>query len=398
MERIPAILVRIVLLALVLAVLIVAGRTLMARKRTALAQAPKFELASAPVDVVEAYTGDLEEGHDYLAVTEPFRTAAVSARITAAIERVHVREGDAVKEGDLLISLDDRQFRDGLATMEAQTAQAEADLAANQASVTSLRESLAYWERECDRDRKLAESDTIPRSQAEGTAEKANEAGGRLASAEQKSLALEQQVRAAQRRADELRTMLTYSTIASPFAGVVTVKEVDPGDLATPGRTLLVVEDRSSVKLAFNVPQSDLPAFRAGLAASFAINGSTRRAAVSRVYPSLSRARMVRAEVVQSGAEAADLPLGAYVEVSVVFRRCEQATLVPVDALVEISQGQRRIFVIENGVLRARPVLVLGMACEIAAVEGIAAGEQVVVNSFLGWARLSDGMKVEARR
>lgn len=397
MKRFLGILLRVTLLIVVLAAIVLAARALMARKRQALAKSPKFELAAAPVDVVSAYRGDLDEGHDYLAVTEPVRTATISARITAAIERVHVQEGATVAQGDVLVTLDSRQFRDGLAAMEAQIAQAEAECAANEANVATLRESAAYWDRERERDSKLAESETIPRTQAEATAEKANEARGRLTAAKQKSVALEQQVRALQRKADELRTTLSYCTISSPFAGVVTVKHVDPGDLAAPGKTLLVVEDRSSVKLAFDVPQGDLPTFHEGLPVSFAVNGDNRSARVRRVYPSLSRARMVRAEIMLSGSEAEELPLGAYVDVMVVFRRCEQATLVPVDAVINGSRESPHAFVVRDGVLDARPVKVLGRACELAAVDGIEPGEQVVVSSFLGWARLSDGMKVEAR-
>jgi RND family efflux transporter MFP subunit len=397
MKRFLGILVRIALLVLLLVGMVAAGRKLIARKRQAFAKSPKFELAAAPVDVVSAYRGDLDEGHDYLAVTEPVRTATISARITAAIERVHVQEGVTVAKGDVLVTLDNRQFRDGLAAMEAQIAQAEAELAANEANVASLKESAAYWDRERERDRKLAEGETIPRAQAEATAEKANEARGRLTTAKQKSVALEQQVRALQRKADELRTTLSYCTVTSPFAGMVTVKQVDPGDLAAPGKTLLIVEDRSSVKLAFDVPQSDLPAFREGLPAAFSVNGANRSGRVTRVYPSLSRARMVRAEIILSGTETGGLPLGAYMDVTVVFRRCEQATLIPVDAVITNSPETAHVFVVRDGVLDARPVKVLGRACEVAAVEGIAPGEQVVVSSFLGWARLSDGMKVEAR-
>ncbi len=397
MKRFLGILLRIALLISILAALVLLGRGLMARKSKALAQSPKFELTAARLEVVSAYLGDLDEGHDYLAVTEPIRTASISARITAAIEQVRVQEGDTVAEGEMLVTLDGRQFQDGLATLEAQIAQSEAELAANQANVLTLKESSAYWERERERDRKLAESETIPRAQAEATAEKTNQARGGFASALQKSLALEQQVRALQRKADELRTTLSYCSISSPFAAVVTVKQIDPGDLAAPGKTLLVVEDRSSVKLAFDVPQSDLPVFQVGLAASFRVGGDTRKAVISRVYPSLSRARMVRAEIILSGTETQGLPLGAYFNVSVVFQRCEQMTLIPVDALIASSSETTLVFVLRDGLLEARTVKVLGKACELAAVEGIAPGEQVVVNSFLGWARLSDGMKVEAR-
>ncbi|OGV75464.1 MAG: hypothetical protein A3K19_29340 [Lentisphaerae bacterium RIFOXYB12_FULL_65_16] len=390
--------IRWVVLVLVVAALVAGGRFLVQRKRQALAKSPKFELRATPVDTAAATTGNLDEGHDYLSVIEPLQIANVSARITATVEKVHRQEGETVQAGDVLVTLDDRQFRDGVATMEAQTQQAKADLAANQASVTSLKESLAYWQRESERDRKLAVGGTIPPAQAEATAERTNEARGKLTSAEQKSRALEQQVEALQRKTDELRTTLTYCTIASPFAGVVTVKAVDAGDLASPGKTLLVVEDRSTLKLAFDVPQGDLPAFAAGLPVSFTVGDKVRQAAVSRLYPALNRARMVRAEALLTGPATEGLTLGAYVNAAVVFRRRENVTLVPVTAIVESPEGTPRVFVVRDGRLQVRPVTLLGTACELAGVEGVAAGEQVVISSFLGWARLSDSMAVEARQ
>ena len=395
--------IRWVVLVLVVAALVAGGRFLVQRKRQALAKSPKFELRATPVDTAAATTGNLDEGHDYLSVIEPLQIANVSARITATVEKVHRQEGETVQAGDVLVTLDDRQFRDGVATMEAQTQQAKADLAANQASVTSLKESLAYWQRESERDRKLAVGGTIPPAQAEATAERTNEARGKLTSAEQKSRALEQQVEALQRKTDELRTTLTYCTIASPFAGVVTVKAVDAGSEAMEqddvvGKTLLVVEDRSTLKLAFDVPQGDLPAFAAGLPVSFTVGDKVRQAAVSRLYPALNRARMVRAEALLTGPATEGLTLGAYVNAAVVFRRRENVTLVPVTAIVESPEGTPRVFVVRDGRLQVRPVTLLGTACELAGVEGVAAGEQVVISSFLGWARLSDSMAVEARQ
>lgn len=386
------------MLVLVVVALVVVGRRLVLRKQRALAQAPRFELRSTPVAVATAVTGALEEGHEYLAVIEPLQAADVSARVTATVEAVHCQEGKEVAAGDLLVTLDSRQFRDALAAVEAQIQQARAQVAANQATVTSLGATVAYWQRESDRDRRLAEGGTAPSAQAEATAEKANEARGRLMAAEQTSLALEQQVEALQRKADEVRTTLTYCRIVSPFAGVVTAKAVDSGDLASPGRTLVVVEDRSSLKLAFDVPQGDLPAFTVGLPVRFVVGGGAREARVSRLYPALNRARMVRAEALLEGAATAGLTLGAYVEATVVFQRREAVTLVPVTAILEGGASVRpRVFVVRDGRLQVREVTVLGTACEQAGVEGIEAGEVVVVSTFLGWARLSDGMAVEVR-
>jgi len=386
-----------VLLVVVVVALVLAGRRLVLRKKQSLAQAPRFELRSTPVAVATAVTGALEEGHDYLAVIEPLQAADVSARLTATGEAVHCQEGKEVAAGEVLVTLDSRQFRDSLAAVEAQIAQARAQVAANQATVVSLRATVAYWQRESERDRRLAEGGTAPSAQAEATAEKANEARGRLMAAEQTSLALEQQVEALQRKADEVRTTLTYCRITSPFDGVVTAKAVDPGDLASPGRTLVVVEDRSSLKLAFDVPQGDLPAFTVGLPVRFLVGGGAREARVSRLYPALNRARMVRAEALLEGAATAGLTLGATVEATVVFQRREAVTLVPVTALLEGGAVRPRVFVVRDGLLQVREVTVLGTACEQAGVEGVEPGEAVVVSTFLGWARLSDGMAVEVR-
>ena len=61
------------------------------------------------------------------------------------------------------------------------------------------------------------------------------------------------------------------------------------------------------------------------------------------------------------------------------------------------GEGEARVFVVKDGALQSRRVDILGTANDQAAVTGLDAGEQVVVHSFLGWARLHEGMEVEAQ-
>ncbi|MDY0212866.1 MAG: efflux RND transporter periplasmic adaptor subunit [Desulfuromonadaceae bacterium] len=391
---------RICIAILVLLILVVGGRALILKKKRDLAQAPRYQAPTTLVDTVAAYVGDLTEVHDYLAMVEPVQSVNITARVTATLKTVKVGEGDKVSAGQSLLTLDNRQTEAQLEAVLAQIKQTQADLQGNKATVTTLEESFAYWSRESERDTQLARNETIAPAQAEATVEKKNDAEGKLRTAKLKSASIEQQIRSLEARQNELKTILSYGNIQSPFQGVVTSRFVDPGDQAAPGKPLLVIESTGAMMIAFDVPQTDLPSVEAGLDVSFKVDGNVRVATISRLYPSLNRARMVRAEVVLTDEEAAGLTSGQYLTATVALQTHKDVSLIPVGALIEGGGlgNAARIFVVAEGVLSRRQVQVLGTACDQAAVEGVDSGEQVVLHSFLGWARLADGMRVSARK
>jgi RND family efflux transporter MFP subunit len=390
--------VRILIILVAVAVIAGGGLALVKHKKQTLAQAPKYGMRPTPVRVASARLGDLRETRDYLAVVEPIRSANVSARLTANVDKVSADENVPAKVGDILVVLDGRQIEESLGAMKAQIAQAEAELKSNEATVESLAKSAAYWEREAGRDHTLAGKGAIPGAQAEGTADKADEVKGKLEASRQKSLAVGHLVESLKRRYSELETQLSYCTICSPFDGLVSRRMVDPGDMAVPGKTLIVIEDRSSLKLGFDVPQQDLPQVREGLGVVYSVAGKEHTAALSHLFPSLNAARMLRAEVYLDGADAAALSSGAYLPLQVVLGNSRNATLVPASSLVESPDRNPYVFIVQDGHLAARSVKVLGSSGDEVAVEGVQAGEQVVLSTFLGWAQLASGRKVEVMK
>jgi len=388
--------IRILIVLIVAAALVFGGVLLVKHKKQALAAAPKYGMQPMPGRVASARLGDLRKTRDYLAVVEPIRVADVSARVTASVEKVLRDENEWVKAGDVLVTLDSRQIEESIAAMKAQVEQAQADLASNQATVDSLERTVAYWDREAQRDRALADKGAIPGAQAEGTVDKASEARGRLDAARQKSAAIGRSIESLQRRQAELETTLDYCTIRSPFDGIVSHRRVDPGDLAVPGKSLMVVEDRSQLRLGFDVPQQDLPEVREGLVVEYSAAQQSREAKLSHLFPSLNTARMLRAEVYLSGRGVDGLSSGAYVPLRVVLGNAKDVTLVPGTALIESPDGHAHVFVVRDGHLEARSVNVLGSSGDDVAVDGIQAGEQVVLSTFLGWAQLASGQMVEA--
>ncbi len=380
----------------VVVLLVAGGRILVLRKKQRLTKAPVAKFAEKSVDTVRAVRGDLTEHHDYLAWIEPIRTSQISARVTAHITQILHEEGDQVKKGERLVLLDDRDMRDAIAIAKAQIGQAQAELEVNETLLKSLRKTTAYWQAEAQRDSKLAAKGAIPEAQAQATLEKYNVALGKERSAEQRSQVIRQQILTLKVRIKELETRLSYYTITAPFNGTVSARMVDPGDLAVPGKPLLTLEDTSAIKLAFDIPQVDLSFIKVGMAGSFSYEGKTYQAKISRIYPKLNQAHMVRAEALLPATLNSRLPLGAYVTCSVNFVTLKNEVLIPIRALIDMHD-QYYVFVVEHGTLKRHGVQVLGTACDKVAVRGIDSGAEVVVHSFLGWANLSDGLKVETR-
>ncbi len=369
---------------------------LVKRKQKVLANAPKYGIRPTPVRVVPARKGDFLEKRDYLSLVEPIREADISARVTATVEKVLHDENDLVKKGDVLVILDGRAQRENISEVRARIEEARADLASNRATVLSLEKTVAYWSREAKRDKTLADKGAIPGAQAEGTADKANEAIGKLSSARKKSDSIAHLIASLQHKQAGLKTALSYCTLRSPFDGIVKERMVDPGDMAVPGKYLMVVEDRSELKLSFDVPQEDLPRVKVGLDVLIHVEGETRIARLSHLYPSLNRARMLRAEVNLFEKNRYNLSPGAYIPISLVVAKMQDVTLVPSSCIVNSPEGRPEVFVVIKNRIKARQVTVRGANGDLVAIEGVKPGELIVKNTFLGWAQLSSGLKIEA--
>ena len=369
-------------------------------KKQSLARAPKLGVGPVPVHVIAARSGSLSQSHRYLAVVEPLQTAVISARLAAEIESIKCDEGDVVKAGEVMAVLDSREIQAAIAATEAQIRQSREDLQASQVLVDSLAASVEYWLRERARDQSLREDNAaaISLAEVEGTSEKLQLKRGELASAKHRMSSVQHGVEVLQEKKRELETKLDYCTIRSPFDGVVTERMVDSGDMATSSRSLFRVEDRSVVRLVFDVPQKDLSDTVPGLPVVFGSGEETRRYSLSRLYPSLNAVRMMRAEVDVPGTDVPELVTGTYIPLSVECRTYDNAILIPSSSLVDSTDGTRQVFIVVENQLAVRPVTVLASQHNEVAVSGIQAGEQVVVHTFLGWTRCYPGQKVEVIR
>jgi multidrug efflux pump subunit AcrA (membrane-fusion protein) len=303
--------------------------------------------------------------------------------------------GDRVRQGQLLVELDSRD-------LDAQLRQAqEARLAAKEAlpeadsAIASAKAGLELAQITHQRMEDLYKKASVSLQELDESSArlKSAQAAYEMAAARRRQVA----ARAAQAEAavEAAVIMQGYSRVLAPFDGVVTDKRVEPGNLATPGAPLAVVERDGEYRLEASVDESRLRQTRAGQEVSVVLDalGEKVAARVSEVVPvvdAASRSGTVRINL----APMPQLRSGLFGRA--LFSEGKRSVLaVPGTAVRE--QGQlRMVFVVRDGVARTRMVS-LGDAREgwVEALSGLDAGEKVVLSVPPG---LADGARVEVRQ
>jgi membrane fusion protein (multidrug efflux system) len=196
-----------------------------------------------------------------------------------------------------------------------------------------------------------------------------------------------------QARVASARSRLSDTVIRAPFSGRVGLRRVSVGGLVAPGTVITTLDDTSSIKLDFTVPERVVAAMRAGLeieATSVAYPGQTfsgRVASVdSRVDPS-TRSVIVRAIVPN---EQGLLKPGMFMNVRI-SRGAADVLVVPEEALVP-EQGDVFVYVVADGKASKRKIQTGQRTIgNVQVTDGLRAGDMVVTE---GTQKLRDGASV----
>lgn len=190
----------------------------------------------------------------------PEREANIRAEASGAVVEVRVDTGQPVKKGELLARIEAQSLEDNLASAES--------------AVKSADQALRVARREAERVAKLV-------------------AGGALAERDlelalNQVTAAEAQLADAQARVASARNQLGDTVIRAPMAGIVSSRQVNAGDIVTPGTALLTVIDPSSMRLQASVPSESLGSLRVGAPVEFRVRGypgQTFAGSIERISP-----------------------------------------------------------------------------------------------------------------
>jgi len=335
-----------IIVIIVIVLLIAAGVRLVKMKKADIASTPRPAPRLTTVETTRAIQGTFPISTTRLGRIAAKRQTTLAARITSHILTVAVREGAMVKKGEILIQLDDRREKDRVAATRADLAAAKTQLTTQEAIFV--------------RDQKLfaaqaISQETLDKSRASRDAARAR------ATALKKSL-------------DTAVTDLSYTRITAPADGVVTARLADPGDLATPGKALLKLEEQQAgYYIQVNIPQADFARIKEGAPASIRPAGSDTasppvKASVSRIHPAVSTGTLATVEI-DVARQPFGLPTGATVRISLV-EGTASGWKVPGRALLENINKNYVFTVDDQGLVHIVPVAILARNSDWSVVDG----------------------------
>jgi len=284
----------------------------------------KWRSAQTSVTLVKPHYGPAAElvyGTGFVEAQQP---VSVQARITAPIEKVLVEEGQRVTRGQPLFLLADAEQR-------ALSAQAAAQRrAAEQTEARTLALFRQGWVTKAARDQAVATADAARAAEATAGA-----------------------------RQDQL-------VVRAEIDGVVTKRDAEPGELASPTRVLAQLGDPARVRITATIDERDIARVVVGqqaLMSTDAMPGKAIPARVAEITPGGDPSqRAFRVRLLPTS--AANLPLGLSLEINIITRRKDRALLVPASAVTGgkvwlVREGKAHAQEIRTGVTGTEQVEVL---------------------------------------
>jgi len=338
--------------------------------------------APIPVPVVEPPMMSLPRQWLGYGVVRPINSANVSARVASSVVDVPARlkVGEPVAAGEVLVRLDDADYRRSVDSAQQQLASLDAQLGALEVERTGLQErvKLAEADLELARDDERRVSDAAaagaiaPREvdRARG----AVLAAERLLSQLRESLgmmvprktSLQAQQEAAASALGQARASLERCTVASPISGVLQSFSLEIGENVMPGQPVARVVDDSRVEVPITLPAAARASVKRGdrvritssrvPARMRGAEGSEVISAVSRIEPeddAVSRTMTVYAEVAQADVKGIVLAPGDFAEAIVESPPEGTRTVVP-----RRSVRAERVLMVRDGTLASMPVKV----------------------------------------
>lgn len=334
----------------------------------------------APVIVAAARTASVPVTLSVIGNVQAYSAVAVKSQVDGQIREVHFREGQAVKKGDLLFTLDARPY-------EAALRQAEANLAKDKALLDKARADLARLE-------SLVAKDFTSRANYDTA--KANVAS------------LDATIKADEALVEQARLKLEYTRIVAPIDGRVGGILVNAGNLVrandnAAGSTLVVLNQIRPIYVQFSVPESHLSEIRARMAAGkIAVKAQVPqedRVPAEGVLTFINNAVDTATGTIVLKATFANeddrLVPGQFVNVTVELAVIAEAVVVP-PAAVQVGQRGYYVYVVKADSTVELRLVRTGIRTEHAIVieDGLKPGDRVVTEGQL---RLRPGARVAVR-
>jgi membrane fusion protein (multidrug efflux system) len=346
--------VKILLLAVVI-VLAAGGFAVVRGKRAE--QKPAAAVAVAEFlqnDLYIVEPGGLDQALPLTGSLMPLTEATVKAKVAGELVAVAVREGESVKQGQMLAKID-------LTEVGAKVAGREADVAAAKAQ-------LVWAEKNRNQQKALLEKAFISQSAFDNIQSNYEVAIAKLHAAEAELVVA--------------RKAQGDAVLVAPFSGIVSARHAQPGERVALDAKVVSIVDLSRLQLEASVPPAAIGQVKVGQAMSFRVEGFGERefaGRIERINPGATPgSRSISVYAVIDNKEGL-LRGGMFAQGALTLSRVENTLAVPATAVRE-EIGQTYVYAIENNLIKRKNVKVgpPDAAGRVQVLDGLVAGDRIV--------------------
>ncbi len=328
---------------------------------------PQRTVTLGAADVAEARQTPIEEGVPITGTLRPIQTIEVRSRLEGDLTAVYVREGEAVRAGQLLAVFESLDQQGGEQSARADQVAAQGEL------------STAQWNLE--QTRELYRVGAVPERD--------------LRAAQQAVATAQARKTAADARLRSMRLGVRDTRVLAPTSATVQTRHVEPGEHVSRGAQLITLVRNDVLELAAAVPERRASSITVGQRVRFEAGGRQFEGRVSRFSPTIDPSTRALTVYIQVPNANAQLKGGTFASGTVVSRTIADALTVPIPAIRQSATGGSFVYRIAGGVIE-QPEVTLGVVDESAGLaqitSGLAAGDRVIVGNV---GTIGRGMRVE---
>ncbi|MDQ1244009.1 MAG: hypothetical protein QG565_349 [Campylobacterota bacterium] len=177
-------------------------------------------------------------------------TKMITSRFMGFVTNVKVSEGDEVKKGELLYTIDSKEIDSALIQVELGISQAQLSLQMYQNQYTNVKLNL-------ERHKRLLEKDMVSKFEVENLALAEENLANMIVIAKK-------QVAQAQAQLEEVKNQYRYLNITAPNNGVIVKKNIEVGEMAMPGMPALELSDLTNLKISAEISEDNLSLIKEG--------------------------------------------------------------------------------------------------------------------------------------
>jgi HlyD family secretion protein len=345
------------------------------------------------VNAIPAGSGSLVRSVEISGVLAPDRTANIFSRLSGQAREVTVDIGDAVRAGQLLIRIDTAELDAQLEVARAAVEAVQGQASQARIAIDTARNNLDLAQKSYGRVEALFNSQAVAQNELDDARNKLEQARSAYENANTQYRTLSgANLEQARAQVHLIEVQIANSLIDSPIGGVVTNRDINPGELVSPGVPLMTVADTSTLKLLGTVSQDEVPLLGIGRKVLVEVDGMTDRSfggTVTQIGPvavSTGQYFPVVVSLENDGRLMAGMTAMASFDIS-----GSGGVLVPLRAVQTVG-GQSYVYVVDDGRVSPRRVVIgLRNTGEAEVTDGLQVGELVATSNV---DLLEDGLQV----